>query len=80
MLFRSWLVFLGNASYAVYILHQPIKFYVLAMAERFEWEPSWQLLSVYLMVTLVVSIIAYLFVEEPSRKWITKRFVANTRL
>lgn len=80
LLSHRWLVFLGNASYAVYILHQPIKFYVLAMAERFEWEPSWQLLSVYLMVTLVVSIIAYLFVEEPSRKWITKRFVANTRL
>lgn len=59
------LVFLGNASFALYILHQPIKNYVFYTLGNV---PSWNLFATYLIATLTISALTHLYIEEAARK------------
>lgn len=68
---HRFFVFLGNASYAVYILHQPLKSYVLWGTEGLGLSMSPLVLGIYLIFVFGVSILAYIFIEEPARKYIT---------
>jgi peptidoglycan/LPS O-acetylase OafA/YrhL len=66
-----WLVILGGASYALYLLHQPVHFGVLT------WLGSAKTMIVLQYPMLIVgSIVVFLFYEEPAREWIR----AQTRL
>jgi peptidoglycan/LPS O-acetylase OafA/YrhL len=59
--------YLGLCSYAIYILHQPIKNYL-------SWtEPSLTLGSVYFVALLGLCCLAHQFVESPLQKIISKR-------
>ncbi len=68
MLGARWLALLGGASYALYLLHQPVHFSVLALLGTAK-------LMVVLQypILVAVSIALFLFYEEPAREWIRKR-------
>lgn len=68
------LVFLGNASYAVYILHQPLKTYLLWTATAWAIPLSPAILFYYIVFLLTTSTLAYIYIEEPARRSITKTF------
>lgn len=70
------LVFLGEISYALYILHEPLR----ALMEK-AVEPSalnsTALFVIYFAATVLISSIAYLAIEEPCRKYIREKFNAR---
>ena len=66
------LVLLGNSSYALYILHQHLKTYIVWLAARPGLGPSPLLFGSYLTVILAASIFAHLLIEEPARKRLQK--------
>lgn len=67
-------VLLGRASYAVYILHQPFKTLFMAVAQRAGWaSPSPALLLAYLVSLELTCVALFLYVEDPVRRWITRR-------
>lgn len=70
-----FLVLLGEASYAVYILHVPIRNW---MYKVLEWihpgiHPSLVIFSGYTILTLVVSILVFKVIEEPARRLIRRK-------
>jgi peptidoglycan/LPS O-acetylase OafA/YrhL len=71
VLSASWLVFLGKASYAEYLLHFPIRAAFDAKL-GYVWSPLTE--GAYLAAVLVVSATVYQFYEEPLqrrlRSWI----------
>lgn len=65
-------VLLGQASYAVYLIHQPLAYlYNTALVKIFGTDPPY--LS-YLAFLVVVATLLYTFVESPAREWIRRRF------
>jgi len=63
---HRWAVFLGSASYAIYILHQPLKNYI------YHLDRSWGTFSIYLCLVFGVSALAYQWIEEPLRQRISQ--------
>jgi peptidoglycan/LPS O-acetylase OafA/YrhL len=75
-------VLLGEASYAIYILHVPFRTW---MYRILDWihpgiQPSLQLLVVYTLFTLGVSILVFKVIEEPSRRLIRRKLAPAARL
>jgi peptidoglycan/LPS O-acetylase OafA/YrhL len=68
----SWrpLVFLGNASFAIYLLHAPLELWWEWIKEAAFGEPLRDLVEfpLYFALVLAVSIACYLFVERPLRR------------
>jgi peptidoglycan/LPS O-acetylase OafA/YrhL len=69
------LVLLGEASYAVYILHVPLRKW---MYQILEWlnpnvHPSMALFVAYTLMTLGVSILVFKLIEEPARRIIRRK-------
>ena len=60
--------YLGLASYAVYILHQPLKNYFVPLME-----PSVTLGSIYFIMLIIISCLAHQYFELPLRKTISKK-------
>jgi peptidoglycan/LPS O-acetylase OafA/YrhL len=71
----SPLVFLGNASYAMYIMHIPLLFWMNAVAMRlFGLKPAglgWMLC--YLVVVVCVSSVLFKFLEQPANRILKTR-------
>jgi peptidoglycan/LPS O-acetylase OafA/YrhL len=69
------LVLLGEASYAIYILHVPLRNWTYKVLEWFHpgIHPSLQLLAVYTVFTLGVSILVFKVIEEPARRLIRRK-------
>jgi len=63
------ILLLGGASYALYIIHQPFKYYF----ELF-YTPSPQLFALYLLALIIASIFLFKFFERPLQKAINKYF------
>lgn len=59
-------VYLGKASYAMYILHMPIMWWYLRWARAAS-------ASVYISAVIGVSALVYRFVEEPANRWLRRR-------
>lgn len=59
-------VYLGKASYAMYILHVPMLWWYL------RWTPKASG-SVFLAAVIAVSALVYRFVEEPANRWLRGR-------
>ncbi len=63
------LVFLGNASYSVYILHVPIFAWLTIAWKRLSSQPEAPVpVWLYLAVVLLISCLNYAFMEEPLHK------------
>ncbi|MCS0503092.1 acyltransferase family protein [Ancylobacter mangrovi] len=67
------MVFLGEISYAIYMVHFIILVVITRFVEGLAAWPPWLALSVYLVLTLTVSTLLFLFVEKPMRNRITGR-------
>ena len=68
-------VLLGEASYAVYILHVPLRKW---MYQILEWanpnvHPSMAIFVAYTLVTLGVSVLVFKLIEEPARRIIRRK-------
>lgn len=70
------LVFLGEASYAIYILQSPVSGYLgialrpilhLSFVGQY---PTLLSLAIYIVVLVTISCVSFVFVERPARDWI----------
>lgn len=69
------LVLLGEASYALYMLHAPVWGYFQAVASRvLGWNSASMPFEVaYVVVAVAASVAAHLFIERPAREWMRRR-------
>jgi len=65
---QRWLVLLGAASYSLYLLHQPVHFYMVWLLGDSKW-----LVPLQYLVVVGGSVVVFLFIEEPAREWIRSR-------
>lgn len=68
----KWLLALGNASYALYLIHFPI----LSLFERFQWVAG-AFYPVYLGLCVGLSLLSFRFFETPVRLWLMDWFRAH---
>ena len=76
------LVLLGNASYALYLLHIPVIFWTLLAARSWFGVQSpecWEMFAAYVIVAVGVSILAFLVVEEPMRHLLRQLIIRRLR-
>jgi peptidoglycan/LPS O-acetylase OafA/YrhL len=65
----NWLVALGNASYAIYLIHGPLLLLFLRSQRASEaWYP------VYLLLCVGLSLLSFHYFETPVRQWLLQRF------
>lgn len=70
----SGLVFLGEISYSLYMLHQVlIRGYVVHMTWAYSWPMPLKFL-IFMVVLLAFSIATYLWIERPARSSIKRAF------
>jgi peptidoglycan/LPS O-acetylase OafA/YrhL len=65
---QRWLVLLGAASYSLYLLHQPVHFYLVWLFGASKW-----LVPLQYLTLVGASVLFFLYVEEPAREWIRSR-------
>jgi peptidoglycan/LPS O-acetylase OafA/YrhL len=68
----KWLVALGNASYALYLIHYPI----LHLFEHFKWVAG-VFYPAYLALCVGLSLLSFRFFETPVRLWLMDWFRAH---
>jgi len=77
LLARPWAVRLGEASYALYILHSPLGFYVRLVDYRLgpglAASSPRGFFAVYIALSVLISIGVFLWLEEPARRWLRAR-------
>jgi peptidoglycan/LPS O-acetylase OafA/YrhL len=71
----KWLVVLGEASYGLYLLQNPVGHFLRWM--RLPDAPMSY--PVYLGACIGLSVLSFYFFETPARRWILHRFHARTR-
>jgi peptidoglycan/LPS O-acetylase OafA/YrhL len=66
----------GEASYALYLLHMPLSWYVTHLLKWMGWPriEAWTGLSGFVGIALLVSLLVYAFVEEPARQRLKQRY------
>jgi peptidoglycan/LPS O-acetylase OafA/YrhL len=64
-----WLVNLGNASYALYVIHMPI----LSLFLHFRWVTR-PFYPVYLALCVGLSLLSFRYFETPARLWFLEQF------
>ena len=69
---HPWLVLLGDASYALFILHIPIRwvFEKLLAFNRQSPTTSGIWFSIYVLTAIGISILIFQFIERPAREWL----------
>jgi peptidoglycan/LPS O-acetylase OafA/YrhL len=60
---------LGNASYALYILHVPWLFYLNHLRELFGMGYGIGFFALYLTTSIFLSVFAYTYIEKPAQKY-----------
>jgi peptidoglycan/LPS O-acetylase OafA/YrhL len=69
-----WLVLLGEASFALYLIHLPIKQFVRFILPRvlhINPETPW-VLAITIVFTIILSIPVFKYLETPARKFLMK--------
>jgi peptidoglycan/LPS O-acetylase OafA/YrhL len=69
----KWLLALGNASYALYLIHAP----VLSLFERFQWVAG-AFYPLYIALCVGLSLLSFRFFETPVRLWLMDWFRAHS--
>lgn len=65
------LILLGDASYALYILHVPLRWWLEYLFSYFSISLAPEIfLSIYLSSVLIVCVLIYKYVEAPAKDWI----------
>jgi peptidoglycan/LPS O-acetylase OafA/YrhL len=68
----KWLVALGNASYALFLIHYPI----LNLFQYFQWV-SGAFYPLYIALCMALSLLSFRFFETPVRMWLMDKFRAR---
>lgn len=82
---RKGFVFLGAASYALYMIHLPIDIVWFHALERFGVTETSSLalrfsaVAGVFVVCIAASCVAYLWLEEPARKWVRKQKLPSSQ-
>jgi peptidoglycan/LPS O-acetylase OafA/YrhL len=77
LLSHPWLVRLGDASFAVYILQEPVMdWYFWARAEPFGRDHSLGVILGHVAWLVALSLLCWKWVEVPAQRWLRKRLVA----
>lgn len=72
-----WLVLLGDASYALYILQEPVlDGWLIWLNEPFGQKHSFAVVAGYIVLLIAVSLAAYRWLEMPVQRWLRKRLLA----
>jgi peptidoglycan/LPS O-acetylase OafA/YrhL len=66
----EWLVVLGDASYALYLLHVPVSYIFRRFIENYQ-TPGF---IVYIAVTIGLSVISLKWFETPTRRWLLRHW------
>lgn len=76
------LLFLGNASYAMYIVHRPIADWLDYIAKRgFSVELSGVGVTVlYVLLVIVLSGLVFKFIEEPANRFLKSQLIARLEM
>ncbi len=67
------MVLLGNASFSLYIVHQPVYEYISAMLKGFGLQHSFLFLALYLILVILFSILLYKYFESPCQRWLREK-------
>ncbi|MEP7136274.1 MAG: acyltransferase family protein [Chloroflexota bacterium] len=68
---HPWLVLLGNASYALYILHVPFRWILERfLADMGSTIPYNVMYLVYAPTSIVICVFVYKYIERPARDWL----------
>jgi peptidoglycan/LPS O-acetylase OafA/YrhL len=72
MLSLPCLTFLGETSYAIYLMHLPVNSLTKFIGTKFGYQEtsSFDFIMICILILVVVSILLFLFVEQPARKQI----------
>jgi peptidoglycan/LPS O-acetylase OafA/YrhL len=72
---HRWLVTLGEASYALYILHVPLFMGAGAMARKVveDGDKNGWFTLVFILFAIATSVVAYRFIEVPARRYLLRR-------
>ncbi len=79
---RPFMVALGEASYALYLLHAPINNWLQAADLYLKlgwWSRSPVFFTGYALLCVVLSLAVFRYVEEPARRWLRSRLAARPR-
>ena len=81
MLSTSAMMRLGEASYAVYLLHWPLHAWIerIIGVSDAEARASLPFFAAYLALTILSALIVYAAVEVPARRWIRVRFTGQAQ-
>jgi len=71
---RPWLGFLGDISYATYLIHFPMQLALALIAGTLDWEPqvfmqAW-VLGAFYVVLIGLGALSYNFFERPMQHWL----------
>jgi peptidoglycan/LPS O-acetylase OafA/YrhL len=75
LLSAAWMVLLGEASYALYLIHLPIYFILRMPLQKY----GGPVFSAYLVLCVGLSMASYLYIEKPSRHWILRKWGVRSR-
>lgn len=66
----NWLIFFGQISYSLYLLHVPIGGRVINLSSRFALGTPMKIIVVFIavLVSVIAAYLFYLFVEKPSHR------------
>jgi peptidoglycan/LPS O-acetylase OafA/YrhL len=68
---HPWLVLLGDASYALYILHVPVRWlFERGLALTGIALPYTTMYTIYLPIMIVLSVLTFIYIERPARDWL----------
>lgn len=70
VLCAEWLIALGNASFALYLIHTPL----LHLFESLGWQTRPVLYPVYLALCVGLSVLSFYYFETPARMWLLSYF------
>jgi peptidoglycan/LPS O-acetylase OafA/YrhL len=70
----DWLVALGNASFALYLIHTPM----LHLFEFFHWQKQPGAYPIYLVTCVGLSVLSFTAFETPVRVWLVDRIHARS--
>ena len=84
----KWLILLGEASYGLYLIHDPVLHIVRPIFIHIFRNATWHEIRVfyilafpaYLALCIALSLASYFWLEVPARKWIRSRFGSKPRV
>jgi peptidoglycan/LPS O-acetylase OafA/YrhL len=66
----GWIVLLGEASYALYILHYPLGHEIYQLASHFGWPGETLPFPIVLLGLIAASVVTFRYLEVPARGWV----------